>query len=611
LSGRSVVKHVVPYTVAVCAGLVVILVASLIVRSPSPSTPRCAVALQVTSSTEKDLLIKSLAAAYNRERRPLPSGGCAQVLVDGFTSGAARDAVASNWSKDKAEGRPRPDVWLPTSSMWADELRANRGYADAVRLPRNPRSLAHSPMVIAMPEEMARAIGWPKKPLTWREVLELDSDVWIRAGHPEWGRFGYAKDNPARSTSGFAATVASYYAGTGKQHGLDPKADIGAPAVEDFVRRVEANVRFHPDDIMDFLNALGEADKQGRAQSYISVVVMQEELAYLYDKGNPQGDPATIDTSPRANTQLVAIQPDDGTLMLDHPYIELPWAGRAERDAARDFLDFLLAPAQQASFARLGFRDPQDRAPRDLADTLQFRQDQRPSLMAPPSAEAIKAIRASWKKLSKRANLLVVVDQSGSMSDRDSVIPGVAGKQARMAAAKAALLRNSTQLNPEDYVELWSFASNPSNLQARVLKKTRFGDGARFADAVQSLDVAKRPYNNTALCLTIRTAQQRMLRSLDPKRINAIVVLSDGKDAYPGGPACDMRAIAKQLVKADPTHQVKIFPIGMGTGSQTADIDGLTRVANATGAPIIDAVKEPSRLDNAFATVFEWVSPGR
>src|SRR5262249_17879847 len=157
-------------------------------------------------------------------------------------------------------------------------------------------------------------LGWPDRPLRWKDVLGLDGEYWAHNGHPEWGRFTFAKDNPARSTSGFAATVATYYAGAEKQQDLTV-ADVTSTKVEDFVRQVEANVVYHPDDIMDFLRNLNEADQQHQAQRYVSAAVMQEQLVYLYNKGVPDGDPDRIGKRTGPQTQLVAILPSDSTLM--------------------------------------------------------------------------------------------------------------------------------------------------------------------------------------------------------------------------------------------------------------------------------------------------------
>lgn len=560
-SGRSsTLRRVGPYAIAGAAGLAVIVAAVLVVARIDRS-PQCGVSLKVTSSTEKDNLLTKLAEAYNAKKRRLPSGDCAKAEVDGFTSGAAMDALAGGWTSDEARKHPKPHVWLPTSSMWAVQLREHDGYRD---LPTDSSSIARSPVVIAMPRKMAEAIGWEQgKPFTWKEILGRDGSTWEKLGNREWGRFAYAKDDPTRSTSGLAATVATYYAGAGKGRDLQP-GDVTSPKVEEFVRNVEANILFHPPDIMNFLKDLSDADKQNRAENYISAVVMQEELAYLYNEGNPDGDPSIVGRSSQPNMQLVAIHPAEGTLVLDHPYIILPSVTAVEREAATSFRDFLLEPEQREWFAKLGFRDDRDVPPPDLAKSLGFSVGHRPSLMEDPSAKVLDAIRSGWKRLSKRANVLVIVDESGSMKESS----GIPGFSTRMDAAKAALRNNMKRLNPDDEVGLWAFASYPGTPYRTLLAPTRFGNqGEAFSKAIDRLRIAEAPYDDTALCVTIRNAHRYMLEHLKEESINAIVVLTDGVNDYPQDP-CQMSTLGTQLADADRTHQVKVFGIGFGADAE-------------------------------------------
>src|SRR6185436_3322348 len=46
-----------------------------------------------------------------------------------------------------------------------------------------------SPVVVGMWEPMARALGWPAKPIGWAEVADFAASGagWSRYGHPEWG----------------------------------------------------------------------------------------------------------------------------------------------------------------------------------------------------------------------------------------------------------------------------------------------------------------------------------------------------------------------------------------------------------------------------------------
>jgi Ca-activated chloride channel homolog len=55
-----------------------------------------------------------------------------------------------------------------------------------------------SPLVIAMPEPPARALGWPNTKLGWADILAEANSTrgWAAHGHPEWGLFKFGQTNP-------------------------------------------------------------------------------------------------------------------------------------------------------------------------------------------------------------------------------------------------------------------------------------------------------------------------------------------------------------------------------------------------------------------------------
>ena len=173
-----------------------------------------AVTLAVTASSEKAQLMKQLAAAYTDEGHTV-DGRCVRVEVTSKASGGAMAALAKGW--DEATDGPRPDVWTPASSGWVSLLEQRTLATDRPNLiPASIPKIAASPLVIAMPQPMAQALGWPNKQLGWADLLELsqDSTGWARHGHPEWGQFRLGKTNPNFSTSGLNATIGTYFAAT-------------------------------------------------------------------------------------------------------------------------------------------------------------------------------------------------------------------------------------------------------------------------------------------------------------------------------------------------------------------------------------------------------------
>src|SRR5439155_13655141 len=115
-------------------------------------------------------------------------------------------------------------------------------------------SIAQSPLVIAMPRPMAEAMGWPGKQIGWSDIDALATNAagWGAVGHPEWGAFKLGKTNPHFSTSGLNATIAAYYAATGRSSDLT-EADIADAKVTTFVKGVESAVVHYGDISLTFL----------------------------------------------------------------------------------------------------------------------------------------------------------------------------------------------------------------------------------------------------------------------------------------------------------------------------------------------------------------------
>ena len=212
------------------------------------------------------------------------------------------------------------------------------------------RSVTSTPLVLAMPEPMATALGWPDTPIGWSDVLTLarDPQGWAAKGHPEWGRFTLGKTNPNVSTSGLAATIGTLVAATGTSSDLTPAA-LQQPDVQQYLKDVETSVIHYGDTTLTYLANLQRADDAGAALGYLSAVAVEEKSVLDYDAGNPSGDPATLGQHAPPKVPLVAVYPKEGTLSSDSPYVILdaPWSTRGE-EGRRAGLPGLPAAARAA-----------------------------------------------------------------------------------------------------------------------------------------------------------------------------------------------------------------------------------------------------------------------
>ncbi|MGH1492055.1 MAG: substrate-binding domain-containing protein [Acidimicrobiales bacterium] len=559
------------------------------------------VELDLTVSTEKSELLEQFAERYNQIGR-LDDGRCVEVLVSKVTSGLAQSSLAAGWESAGPEGVPKPQAWSPTSSIWAGLLEQRWQEQDETPTDENGGALldqlgsvAQSPMSIAMRKPMAEALGWPDEPIGWNDVLGLiDAEGgWASVGHPEWGDFTMGKDNPLRSTSGMAASVAAYYAAPGRpaEITLDHVAD---PDVREFVAGVERGVIRYSDEATKFLARLAEAEAQASPDDapFISAALIQEQLVYLYNTGNPRGERLVVENGggePPAVT-LVAISPADGTLMMDHPFVLLPWASNDQREVAEGFHDFILQPEQQNEFLNWGFRDANGVAGDLLANKIDLPTKERPTVVEAPSADIVRRILDDWSELRKKVRVLIVYDVSGTMEFE------VAPNRTRNQAAQEAAIASLNELSNDDEVGLWLF-SDESRWGAlpysEVVRPAAIRTGkAALVDAIDNIFVG----GDTALYRTIRAATSELRENYDSELINTILVLSDGENDDRDD---DLAQLIADLDAGTTEEPVRVFAIAFDKDS---DLRTLTQIAEATGGAAFDA-RDPDTIEDVFIDV--------
>ena len=144
--------------------------------SDEADAPKCsgadAIALNIASSPEKAGIVQEAAKAYSGRT---VAGHCVDVIVKSKSSGVAMQALAKGWNE--ATDGPRPDVWTPAASGWVNLLRVNaKGDTGSIVPDGDPQSIANSPLTVAMPKPMAEALGWPAKPIGWKDLATLATD---------------------------------------------------------------------------------------------------------------------------------------------------------------------------------------------------------------------------------------------------------------------------------------------------------------------------------------------------------------------------------------------------------------------------------------------------
>ncbi|MEV6931323.1 substrate-binding and VWA domain-containing protein [Dactylosporangium sp. NPDC051485] len=556
----------------------------------SPRREGC-IALNISASSEKAALMTQLAKSYIESDRRF-DGKCADPVVQSKASGAALDALSTGW--DVQRDGPQPAVWTPASASWVALLKQRLASTDKGALVPDGKlpMVVQSPVVLAMPKPMAEALGWPDKPIGWDDVLGLTNDPngWGAKGHPEWGRFKLGKTNPHFSTSGLNATVGAYFAATGRSTDLTEK-DLADPKVLQYVKAVESAVVHYGDISLTFLSNLLAADQAGRGLNYISAVALEEKSVYDYNTGNPTGDPALAGKGPKPRVPLVAIYPKEGTLLSDHPYVVLSNASDEQKAAAADFLAYVRDAPQQKRFTDLAFRTYEGKPGAGLTRENGMSPDAKFTIIDPPSPKVMEKALATWDAQRKRAKVLLVLDVSGSMNN------DAGNGHSRMDLAKQAALQALKLFAPDDEVGLWTFSTEVGGASTPYTEQVPVGglntNRAKLEKVIQSLSAE----GGTALYATTRAAQTKMASMADPGRINAVVVLTDGKNEYPKD--SDLNALVRDVDTSDKEIPVRVFTIAYGG---QADLATLQKISAASRAAAYDA-SDPTTIDKVLVNV--------
>lgn len=563
--------------------------------------PGSCMPIDMAVSSEKITLLTELAKEFNEsDQADLGGGECAFVRIQKKASGGAMKLLSEGWP-DEATNGPQPVVWSPAGSSWGAIL--NQRLLDAGEEPivGEAEPFMLTPLVIAMPEPMADALGYPDTPIGYADVIALaqNPEGWGAFGHPEWGPFRLGKTNPNYSTSALSATIAQYYAATGKTSGLSLE-DLDRPEVDAFAKAVEAAVVHYGDITMTFLNNWFRNDARGTALTYVSAVAVEEKSVIDYNLGNPDGilDPGEEPRKPRV--PLVAVYPKEGTLYSDNPFIVLdaPWVTEQEAEAAQRFGEYVTRPEAQERVAEFGFRPGNPEVPIGGSVTKANGVDpeQPETLLEVPEPEVLSTLLEKWDEVRKRARVLIVLDVSGSMGEEGDPSTG----ETKLDLAKRAVIDALDQFQSDDDVGLRIFttdlASEPTDYAdlapVEAIGEQREGLVGRIDDLI--------PMNGTPLYTVTQDSYRDMLDTFDAERINAVVLLTDGRNEDPRNE--DLEALLAELraqAEGESAKPVRIFPIAYGA---KADIDALRRIAEATNAAVYDA-SDPTTISSVFTAV--------
>lgn len=503
-----------------------------------PAAPEGSVRVSFAYSPEKEKLLKPLIRRFNSER----------IEVNGRPVFVEGEVVSSGEAESKlASGELELTAWSPASSLWGRLL--NFETDRSLAADENP-SIVRTPLVIAMWEPFARALGWPRKQLGFEQIIQLarSNQGFAEFGHPEFGSFKLVHTNPDFSTSGLEAVVAEYYAATGKKEGLT-EADVAGSDARTVVRDIERSI-VHYGDTTLFI-----ADQMRReGPGYASAVAMEEVT--LLDFNRNRG----------SQPKLVALYPPEGTFYSDNPFIVLDaaWVRPAQRQGAERFQQFLEDEITPELAAQSGFRPPslddEPVAPVSKENGADPAQPKR--VLGLPEPRVLDAVRRAWREDRKPASVLLVVDTSGSMAEEN-----------RLERAKAGLRSFFRNVGEQDSVGLTIFSDRITPL---IPVGPYRANAPKLRQTVQNL-IAE---GGTAVYDATIEGFRAVRSGASPDRINAVVVLTDGEDTDSGASADEV--VNAVRAQGDSDNQVRVFTIAYSAGAVGA-AEALQEISEASG----------------------------
>lgn len=477
---------------------------------------------------------------------------CAEVTIAAQPS--ADIAAAASRAAGTGLGSRLPDLWIPDSSAWVEQARSTS--EGAARIVGAPRSLASTPVVVAIADGSARELGWPSQQPTWHDLLTNQSS--LRLLTPD----------PRTNTAALVTLVAE---------------SGGAPTTET-VATVSRRL---------LTAGAGSASPAGQIANGSIDAAPTTEADVLSVTATPEGEGKVV----------AAYDPALGPA-LDFPLVELsPEQESPERSAAVQALSgALTSDDAQAAYATLGLRTVDGELDESWsgAESVLADQSTTGTLLTPAQ---IQAAQEAWSLAGRRTRLLLLVDQSGSMLE-----PIDGGTTPKATVARESLAQFVEVGSPDSEMGLWSFTTDGATpvidhlVEVAPLGATGEA-GQRDALTAGIAALTPAPNGDTPLNQAVAEAYAAAQDSYAYGKLNAVLVVSDGKNDVPGGSISTEDVLSGLRLRYDGMRPVRIIAIGYGSG---ADMAALQSMADITGGMAALAVTEDqvqTLAMNALATM--------
>lgn len=539
--------------------------------------PANAIQISVEYAPESEQYMPEIMNRFNQAYRdgnnpitgqPLASGERPLYITGrppqgGLSSGGVMQGIVNAALGADVDNVLRPTLFAPSVSHWLSLANIQQpglfNIAEA-----QPTAL--SPVVIAIWESRLQAIQQKlgKEQIGWQDLLGVlkSPNGWEDYGIPGRKAVYYGHADPRNSSTALSTLISEYYACarqngfTGRRLGIQQVRD---DTVEECVRKIETLVRHYARRTEDFLEYVGQGP------DYLDFLAVEEGDIICLNTGGRQGE----EVCNKPTEKLVAIYPEDGTFIHEHPIVVVnaDWVTAEQRQASEVFIDFMLLRPQQEYIMSFGFRP----ANPDVPVGFPFVEEngvtaEGPSLIIDiPESDVLIGLQEGWSLVRKQADVVILFDISGSMEADDKI------GQARLATEQ--FLDN---MEPTNRVGLHVFSDVISPLVPIANFET---NESRLRQEVRTLQAG----GGTELFAALRDTVNELNELGDQDRIRAVVLISDGEDTGTMGVTLN-DALAAIDASQDSRNPIIVIPVMYGRSpspEQQAQLNGIAR-ASAT-----------------------------
>lgn len=500
-----------------------------------------------------------------------------------FKTGSGKTAWVQVVEVDSGDFLPRlhdgritdPTVWSPGEISWVNEANVVWQQLHNKKLVSEECSpTVYAIIGIGMWKPMAEAMGWPDKPISWDQIVELAEDPqgWALYDHAEWGLFKFGHTHPRYSNTGFLAITSLVYNTVDATHDLTPEM-VKSEAVIEAMRQLELHTYHYGTSTRGLFTLMAE-----KGPAYLHAAANSESGVFATNKFNQE----------ILQFPLVFIIPSDGAFWSENPYcvIDETWVSAEQQEVAELLRNYMLAREQQDKTMDFGLRpvDPMVplRAPltADWTDVKATPQTILP--LASVSGETAQAIQDVFMLTKKKAAILIMLDTSGSMAGT---------KVKNSTEATASFLG---RLHQDDEVYIYQFDETIQEVKP-------WGRAGSVSEDLGANVRILKGYGNTrlydAVCYAARRAEslRQQHEKEEEQRLYGIIVLSDGQDTISETNRNGMFAC---LPTGEDVEGIKIFTIAYGND---ADKNLLEQIADRTNGNAFSG--DPETIEQVYLAI--------